>query len=115
MIAPFRHGIDVIVARSGGTDNHGDPKPGSEATIAGVVIYDAAVDESINGTTLDADFVMLGPYGIDVKSEDVIYRASDADRAHPLYAKGDAWNVKHPMTGWEAGSRVLLTHAKGGL
>lgn len=114
-MAGFPHGQSVIISRPGGEDNHGDPLPADEHRIDGVVIYDTTVEESVNGTKLDADFVMLGPYGVDVKPLDVIYHAADEDRAHPLYAKGDAWNIKHPLTGWEAGSRVLLTVTKGGL
>lgn len=112
-VTPFEHGESVVV-RSGGRDNVGDPIDGTEETIDGVVIYDAAVDESVNGTVLNADFVMLGPYGIAVKSDDVVYRLADEDRESPMYAKGDAWNVKHPMSGREAGSRVLLTYRRGG-
>jgi hypothetical protein len=111
---PFEHGETVVVVHPGGRNNVGDPVGATEHSIEGVVIYPASLEESINGTVLDADEIMLGPYGITVAAEDTIYRATDTDRAHPFYAKGDAWNVKHPMTGWEAGSRVLLTYRRGG-
>ena len=110
----FAHGESVVVVHPGGRNNVGDPTSPTEQQIDGVVIYPASIDESINGTVLDADEVMLGPYGITVTAADTVYRLSDTDRNHPLYVKGDAWNVKHPDTGWEAGSRVLLTYRRGG-
>jgi hypothetical protein len=63
---------------------------------------------------LSADEVMLGPYGVAVYADDTVFRASDTDREHPLYVKGNAWNVKHPTTGEQMGSRVLLTYREGG-
>lgn len=113
-VTPLLRGETVVVVHSGGRNNLGDPVGDEEHEIDGVVIYPASLEESVNGTVLDADEIMLGPYGITVVSEDVIYRKTDTDRDHPMYAKGDAWNVKHPMTGWEAGSRVLLTYRRGG-
>lgn len=110
----FTHGETVVVVHLGGRSNTGDPLDSTEHQIEGVVIYPASIDESINGTVLSADEVMLGPYGVTVSSEDTIYRLADTNRERPFYAKGDAWNIKHPITGWEAGSRVLLTYRRGG-
>jgi hypothetical protein len=113
-IAPFRYGQAIVVVRPGGRDMHGDPTAETEHEIEGVCIYDAAVDEAINGTTVDADFVMLGAYGIDIEETDTVYLKSDDERTDPYFVQGRPWQIKHPITGWEAGSRTLLNQRRGG-
>lgn len=114
-IAPFPFGQTITVVRPAGRDHHGDPLPGDEHEVSGVAIYPASVDEALNGTKLDADEVLLGAHGADIRSDDTIYLAGDEDRKEPRYVKGPRWDVDHPATGWQPGARVLLSYTKGGL
>lgn len=110
----FPYGQALTVSRPGGTDRNGDPLPGAEHVIEGCAVYPSSMDESEAGTTIDADYTVLGPYGADLQSSDVVYLELDLGRTTPLYVKGLTWQVKHPMTGWTPGCRAYLKFSQGG-
>lgn len=98
-------------------DDFGDPGPETTHTIEGWALAPRYSTEPVE--TGRASVVVgldaYGPYGADIRAEDVVVPGEGAGRwaGARFMVDGDPGDWKNPMTGWEAGTVVALVRVKG--
>lgn len=102
----------VVRVRSGGFDDNGDPIEGPPRRLE---ICDAKVAPRSSSDVNDrgragviVGLSLFARYGTDIVHGDVI----EVDGV-PYNVEGETGQWKNPFTGWNAGSEIALTRARG--
>lgn len=106
----YPHGETVTVERAGGTDQWGDPLPGTEFQRHGVAFAPrTSSEQNSQGNTVIVGLTMFDAYDADLRPTDVIRRADG--RRYQVVGEPGPW--RSPLTGWEAGVEVALERVTG--
>lgn len=119
----FPHGITATVERPGGTDQYGNPLPGTTYTVDGCAPAPAGSTEKHGPeATVEWDLDLLIPYGAPltptppseepagIAAQDVVTLPGDTTR---YQVHGMPKHFRSPFTGWEAGTVVRLKGVAG--
>lgn len=107
----FDQGVTATVERPGGTDQYGNPLPGTSHTVPGCGVAPSGSTEKHGPeATVEWDLDLLAPLAADFKAEDVVTLPGDSTR---YQVHGRPKVLRSPFTGWEAGQVVRLKGVEG--
>lgn len=106
----YPYGQTITVRRPGGENQHGDPLPGTEHTIAGCAVAPRSSSERTDlRDTIIRGYTLYAPYDADIEPTDQIVMPDSS----VWQVDGDVGRWANPYTGRRPGLEVALTRVTG--
>ncbi|MER5671156.1 hypothetical protein [Pseudonocardia alni] len=106
----FARGISVRVHRLAGVDRFGDRLPGTTHVVSGCALAPrTSSEDNPRGSTVIVGLTLYGPYGADIRAEDVV----ELEGGSRYEVVGEPGHWASPFTGWAPGCEVALERVTG--